>query len=77
MPAVAYLLMGHPLPEMWKVMTQKERDILLLQAGSWDMRLPTSPQYKILLLRSLIMDAGWTIVVKYHGKVIRTMRDEG
>jgi hypothetical protein len=25
----------------------------------WGMRLTTSPQYKILLLRSLIMDAGW------------------
>jgi len=23
------------------------------------------------------MDAGWIIVVKYQGKVIRTMRDEG
>ena len=64
-------------PEGWNVMTQKERDILLLQFGSWDMKITTSPQYKLLLLRSLIMDAGWTIVVKYQGKVIRTMKDEG
>jgi hypothetical protein len=31
-PAVVYLLIGHPMPERWKVMTQKKRDILLLQA---------------------------------------------
>jgi hypothetical protein len=37
------------------------------------MRLTTSPQYKTLLLRSLTMDAGWAIVVKCQGKVVRTM----
>jgi uncharacterized protein YjlB len=73
MPVVVYLLIGHPMLQGWMVMTQKKRDILLLPAGSWGMRLTTSPQYKILLLRSLIMDASWKIVVKYQGKVIRTM----
>jgi len=44
----------------------------------WELGHETiSPAYKISLLRSLIMDAGWTIVVKYHRNVIRTMRDDG
>jgi hypothetical protein len=41
MPAVVYLLIGHPIPERWKVMNQKKMDILLLQAEGWGTRLTT------------------------------------
>ena len=35
MLAVALLLLGSPMPDRSKVMTQTERDVLVLQVGGW------------------------------------------
>jgi hypothetical protein len=35
MLTVGYLLAGAPMPDRSKVMTQTERDILVLQVGGW------------------------------------------
>ena len=35
MLAVAKLLVGSPMPDRSKVMTQTKRDTLVLQVGSW------------------------------------------
>jgi hypothetical protein len=72
MPTVALPLVGSPVPDRSKVTTQTRRDNLVLQFGGWGMRLTTSPpQNKASLLRSLIMDARWIILVKDQGKDIR------
>jgi hypothetical protein len=56
---------GPPLLERSKVVTQTERDTLVLQVGGLKLEAHnlTSIQKKIILLTSVIMDAGWIMVV--------------
>jgi len=58
------------MPDRSRVMAQTKRDILDLQVGIWAWDKEPHLRKKILLWRSLIMDAGWITVVKDQGKVI-------
>jgi hypothetical protein len=51
----------------------EKSDTLVLQVGSWRERLRNPPpKKKVFLLRNLIMDAGWKIVVREQKEFIRT-----
>lgn len=43
---VELLLVGRPVSDRSKVMTQIEKHVLVLQVGGWGVRLITSPPYK-------------------------------
>jgi hypothetical protein len=43
------LLVGYPMPDRSRMMTQTKRDTLVLQFGGLGMRLTTPPHKKILL----------------------------
>jgi hypothetical protein len=71
-PAAALLLVGPPMPDRSKVMTQTKKNTPVLHVGSWSMTVTTSPPCKKnSLLRSPIMDVRWIILVKDQGEVIR------
>jgi hypothetical protein len=61
------------MPDRSKVMNQTKRDIPVLQVGGWREATNLTSVKIILLLISLIMDAGWIILVKWQRKVIRIM----
>ena len=42
MMMVAQLLVGYPILDRSKVMTQTKMDTLIIQVGGWDFRLTTS-----------------------------------
>jgi len=43
MPALALLVVAHPMPDKSQVMTQTKRDNLVLPVLGWSERLITSP----------------------------------